>query len=615
MRKILNLISLLLVLTVGMMSACSMQSKKQYADSLLQLQEVSETTTSANSDADYTLLYQSVKDAAVTVLTQNNTIGTGFIVNAERGYVLTSRSLFDESGTTSAKVVLSDNTSVEAVMQDYDGFSVFGNRAALNSDIALIKADISETVLPSEVTFTNDNSLEYGDGCFSIASIALEDGKYLDGMFDANIVSDPNNSHGSGFYFSDGQMFFDESVQYLIQTGLTSNEGNQGAPLFNTQGQVVGMINRKVNETMMYKDNSPIGITFATPASYLCDFLHEHGVEYQFSESEAAQSENVILNADSLISSSDRVAKILMNLDSRHPYGSDDYFVVSESSSNKVIMAASENITLNTSLSAREIGDFSFKKCLKIVVYSEESSWLGSTNPMISEGSGFLINKDGYVLTNLHVINKLAGTNQSAGKLANSKVDTSGIYVYGIFEQGTCEVFEYGALTKKFLLFPMEVVSQHKDGDLDLAVLKFKNSFYFEDTSGQLTLEGKTVSRGFPESCVLADKLPNKGGRVFAVGNALGYGVSITTGIVSDPDFSAYYSDYGYNMIQMDCPINSGNSGGALFDASGRVVGINTLGLSGEAVTDLGYENISFAIPSQIAIDYLQKLNISYTKS
>ena len=92
-------------------------------------------------------------------------------------------------------------------------------------------------------------------------------------------------------------------------------------------------------------------------------------------------------------------------------------------------------------------------------------------------------------------------------------------------------------------------------------------------------------------------------------------GVSITTGIVSDPNFSAYYSDYGYNMIQMDCPINSGNSGGALFDASGRVVGINTLGLSGGAVTDLGYENISFAIPSQIAIDYLQKLNISYTKS
>ena len=614
MRKILNLISLLLVLTVGMMSACSMQSERQHTDSLLQSQEVSETITSANADTDYTLLYQTVKDAVVTVLTQDSAVGTGYIVNAKEGYVLTSSSLFDESRTTSSKVIFSDHTSVDAVLQDYDGMSVFGNHAALNSDIALIKADVSEMVLPSEVTFTNDNSLEYGDGCFSIASIALEGGNYLDGMFDANIVSDPNNTHGSGFYFSDGQMFFDESIQYLIQTGLSSNDGNQGAPLFNQKGQVVGMINRKVNETMMYQENSPIGITFATPSSYLCDFLSRNRVTYGFSESEAALTENVISNSDSLTSATDRVAKILMNLDSRHPYGSDDYFVVSESSSNQVVMTAPENISQNASFSAREIGDFSFKKCLKIVVYSEESSWLGSTNPMISEGSGFLINKDGYVLTNLHVINKLAGTNQSAGKLANSKVDTSGIYVYGIFEQGTCDVFEYGKLSKKFLLFPMEVVSQHKDGDLDLAVLKFKNSFYFEDTSGQLTLDGKTVSRGFPESCVLADKLPNKGGRVFAVGNALGYGVSITTGIVSDPNFSAYYSDYGYNMIQMDCPINSGNSGGALFDALGRVVGINTLGLSGEAVTDLGYENISFAIPSQIAVDYLQKLNISYTK-
>ena len=99
---------------------------------------------------------------------------------------------------------------------------------------------------------------------------------------------------------------------------------------------------------------------------------------------------------------------------------------------------------------------------------------------------------------------------------------------------------------------------------------------------------------------------------MFAVGNALGYGVSITTGIVSDAKFSAYYNDYGYDMIQMDCPINSGNSGGGLFNTSGKIVGINTLGLSGEAVTNLGYENISFAIPAQVAVDYLKRLNITY---
>ena len=83
MRKILNLISLLLVLTVGMMSACSMQSERQHTDSLLQSQEVSETITSANADTDYTLLYHTGKDAVVTDLTQDSAVGTGDIVNAK----------------------------------------------------------------------------------------------------------------------------------------------------------------------------------------------------------------------------------------------------------------------------------------------------------------------------------------------------------------------------------------------------------------------------------------------------------------------------------------------------------------------------------------------------
>lgn len=568
---------------------------------------------SSSQDAtDFAKLYQETHESVVTVLVADGNIGTGFIVNSQEGYVMTSSSLFADGDVMSSEIVLSDGSRYDAVLQSFDSIGLIGIPISANSDIALLKIDQLEgTVLPASVVFTNDDSLTYGDDCYTIASAEFGSGNYLYGLLDSNIISNPYNSHDSSFYYSDGEMFFDDSLEYLIQTGLTSNEGNQGAPLFNKFGQVVGLINQRVNETVMYESNDPIGITFATPSSVLCNYLENEGIEFRFSELNTADRSDVVINADSLQKATDRVADILMG----NSYGSDDYFVVSGNSNNKIIINSVENTQengVNSFYTSSELAEYSFNKCIKIIVYSEQTGWLGKTTPSISEGSGFLINKDGYVLTNLHVINKLAGSNQKAGKLANSTVDIDGIHVYGIFEQGTREVFENRGYKRKFLLFPMDVVSKHKNGDLDLAVLKFQNQFYFPDFSGESIIDGIAVKSGFPEACVFEENLPNKGERVFAVGNALGYGVSITTGIVSDAKFSAYYNDYGYDMIQMDCPINSGNSGGGLFNTSGKIVGINTLGLSGEAVTNLGYENISFAIPAQVAVDYLKRLNIAY---
>lgn len=576
------------------------------------------SVSQSQTETDFSKLYQETFESIATVLVSNGNIGTGFIVNSQEGYIMTSSSLFSTDYNTAVEIVFSDGTKCDAELQSIDSIYSFGGFVSANSDIALLIIDKSDAiVLPEAVAFTNDNSLTYGDDCYTIATSVIESNHYIDGLLDANIISNPNNSHDSSFYYSDGEFFFDESLDYLIQTGLTSNKGNQGAPVFNKFGQVVGLINQRVNQTVMYQSNDPIGITFATPSTVLCNYLEGERVDFHFIESDSADIDNVIVNADSLQKSTDRVAKILMNLDAENAYGSNDYFVVSESESNKIIMNSStntQNSTENVRYTSSELAEYSFNKCLKIIVYSEQTGWLGKVTPIISEGSGFLINKSGYVLTNLHVINKLAGSNQEAGKLANSTVDIDGIHVYGLFQQGTYKVFENGKYEQKFLLFPMDVVSQHKNGDLDLAVLKFKNDFYYADTSGESMIDGISVIAGFPDACVFETSLPNKGERVYAVGNALGYGISITTGIISNANFSAYYYDYGYNMIQMDCPINSGNSGGGLFNSFGRIVGINTLGLSGEAVVSLGYENVSFAIPTQVAVSYLKKLNIEYNQ-
>lgn len=88
------------------------------------------------------------------------------------------------------------------------------------------------------------------------------------------------------------------------------------------------------------------------------------------------------------------------------------------------------------------------------------------------------------------------------------------------------------------------------------------------------------------------------GNCVIAIGNALGYGQSVTTGVVSALDREVTIDDYTNKMIQIDAAINGGNSGGALLNSKGEVVGINSAkysssGSSGEA----SVEGMGFAIP------------------
>ena len=88
------------------------------------------------------------------------------------------------------------------------------------------------------------------------------------------------------------------------------------------------------------------------------------------------------------------------------------------------------------------------------------------------------------------------------------------------------------------------------------------------------------------------------GEMVVAIGNALGYGQSVTVGYLSAKDREVQTDDYTMNLLQTDAAINPGNSGGALLNASGQVVGINSAKYSSEEVEGIGYAiPISYAIP------------------
>ena len=88
------------------------------------------------------------------------------------------------------------------------------------------------------------------------------------------------------------------------------------------------------------------------------------------------------------------------------------------------------------------------------------------------------------------------------------------------------------------------------------------------------------------------------GNGIIAIGNALGYGQSVTTGVVSAVNRSVKIENYTTKMIQIDAAINGGNSGGALLNSKGEVVGINSAKYSsGGSSTSASIEGMGFAIP------------------
>ena len=90
---------------------------------------------------------------------------------------------------------------------------------------------------------------------------------------------------------------------------------------------------------------------------------------------------------------------------------------------------------------------------------------------------------------------------------------------------------------------------------------------------------------------------------VLAVGDPYGLKNSVTAGIISALNREMTVDNVTYHVIQADCAINSGNSGGALVNSKGQVIGITTLKLAGS-----GIEGVSFAIPINDTIDIYKGL-------
>ena len=136
------------------------------------------------------------------------------------------------------------------------------------------------------------------------------------------------------------------------------------------------------------------------------------------------------------------------------------------------------------------------------------------------------------------------------------------------------------------------------DAGNDLAVIAVKLSDIDSDTLNQI----QVATLGDSDELKIGEP-------VVAIGNALGYGQSVTTGVVSALERELQVENVSGTFIQTDAAINPGNSGGPLVDLNGNVIGINSSKIGGDKVDSMG-----FAIPISRAVPIIQDLMNQKTK-
>ncbi len=220
-------------------------------------------------------------------------------------------------------------------------------------------------------------------------------------------------------------------------------------------------------------------------------------------------------------------------------------------------------LTPGSTLTAAQIYEQNAKSVVAITCTVRGTNSYGQVVEGQSSGTGFIITEDGYIVTNHHVI-------EGATKINVTLSDG----------------FTYAAV----------LVGSNDTNDVALL---------------------KANATGLRPVKLGSSRAMQVGDQVVAIGNALGeLSSSLTVGYVSGIDRDITTDGTVINMIQTDAAINSGNSGGPLFNAKGEVIGITTAKYSGTTSSGASIEGISFAIPMDDVIDMIEDLrDFGYIKS
>ncbi len=234
----------------------------------------------------------------------------------------------------------------------------------------------------------------------------------------------------------------------------------------------------------------------------------------------------------------------------------------SASNTSNVLQGHRENTVINTNqidtsklMTAAEVYAKNVNSTVGITTSITTNFW-GYQTTSAASGSGFVLTDDGYILTNYHV------------------VEGSSSITVSLYDGTTYEAALIGY-----------------DASNDIAVLK---------------VDAKDL---VPVVLGDSDNM-NVGDSVIAIGNPLGeLTFSLTSGAISALNREiTMSSNLSMNLIQTDCAINSGNSGGALFNMYGEVIGITNAKYSGNSNSGATIDNIAFAIPINDVMSIIESI-------
>lgn len=209
----------------------------------------------------------------------------------------------------------------------------------------------------------------------------------------------------------------------------------------------------------------------------------------------------------------------------------------------------------NQNLSQEEIYSDSL---LSVVEIKAETSDVGE-----SFGSAVFVSDDGTLVTNAHVVT--------------------------FSEEGETKTFDSILIRFAFENDYRAVTLVKFDTDLDIAVLKLK------DTNCKF------------KAMKIADSSKIKAGNtVYAVGNLNNVGISITSGMVSNKSLNVEYNGKTRNVIQCDLVIAEGNSGGALINQRGELVGLTTFRLKDSTTEKHVIYGICYCVPANKVVEYIK---------
>ena len=164
---------------------------------------------------------------------QATSLGSGFIIDADKGFVITNNHVIQ--GADEIKIILQDNTALDAELLGTDP----------KTDIALLKIKDKKGMKLSAVSLGNSDEMRVGDWV-----VAIGNPFGLGGSVTAGIISARGRNIQAGPYDD------------FIQTDASINKGNSGGPLFNLQGDVIG-----INTAIYSPSGGSVGIGFAVPSN------------------------------------------------------------------------------------------------------------------------------------------------------------------------------------------------------------------------------------------------------------------------------------------------------------------------------------------------------------